>query len=159
LSHVMIATDPVYLSEPYINSEEFVLMDRGNQNWLYNCEYAMEIPKPKNDVPHFLPGKNPFIKDFADKFGLPFDAVFAGAKATYPGSMPDVPTAAPNRPAPASSDIKTFHVQGNVYMLVGAGANVAVQIGEEGVLVVDTGAAPIREKTLAAIRQLSTKPI
>jgi cyclase len=68
--------------------------------------------------------------------------------------------------APASShlmaqqdDIKTFHVQGNVYMLVGAGANIAVQTGEEGVLVVDTGSVATRTKVLAAIRQLSTKPI
>src|SRR6185503_5018148 len=144
LTHVMIATDPVYLSEPYVNSEEFVYMERGNQNWLYNCEYVNEVPKPKNDVPHFLPGKNPFIKDFANKFGLPFDPVFGGAEATYPeylakfdsGSFtttrkPDSP-ARTTTPPPAAGDIKIFHVQGNVYMLVGAGANVAVQIGEEG---------------------------
>src|SRR5262249_36436003 len=87
LSHVTITSDPVYLTESYVTSEEFVLMERGNQNWLYNCEYAMEVPKAKNQVPHFLPGKNPFIKDFANKFGLPFDAVFAGAEATYPEYM------------------------------------------------------------------------
>src|SRR5205814_9246347 len=87
LSHVIIVTDPVYLSEPYVNSQEFTLMERGNQNWLYNCEYVMEVPKPKNDVPHFLPGKNPFMKDWANKFGLPFDAVVAGAEATYPEYM------------------------------------------------------------------------
>ena len=46
LSHVTIATDPVYLTEPFIRSQEFVRMERGNQNWLYNCEYAMEIPRP-----------------------------------------------------------------------------------------------------------------
>jgi hypothetical protein len=44
LSHVLIITDPVYLTEPFVNSQEFVLMDRGNQNWLYNCEYVMEVP-------------------------------------------------------------------------------------------------------------------
>jgi len=172
LSHVTITSDPVYLTESYVTSEEFVLMERGNQNWLYNCEYAMEVPKPKNQVPHFLPGKNPFIKDFANKFGLPFDAVFAGAEATYPEYMtkieagsfattrktPDAGARTPSSPAP-QGDIKSFHVQGNVYMLVGAGANVAVQIGDEGVVVVDTGATPTREKVLAAIRQLSTKPI
>ncbi|HEY2384514.1 MAG TPA: MBL fold metallo-hydrolase [Terriglobia bacterium] len=175
LTHVMIATDPVYLSEPYVNSEEFVLMERGNQNWLYNCEYAMEVPTDKNKVPHFLPGKNPFIKDFSDKFGLPFDAVFSGAMSTYPeymakiesGSIPKpVNTSASNtavKPAAASDasqgDVKIFHVQGNVYLLYGAGANVAVQIGDEGVVVVDTGSAANREKVLAAIRQLSTKTI
>jgi cyclase len=55
--------------------------------------------------------------------------------------------------------IDTFHVQGNVYMLVGAGPNVAVQIGEEGILVVDTGTAAMGEQVLAAIRRLSDKPI
>src|SRR5262245_37846443 len=57
------------------------------------------------------------------------------------------------------SEIKTFHVQGNVYMLVGAGGNIAVQTGNDGVVVVDTGVAEMRDKVLAAIRQLSTKPI
>ena len=70
----------------------------------------------------------------------------------------DVPRPAV-RPPSTESEIKTFHVQGNVYMLAGAGANVAVQIGDEGVVVVDTGAAPMREKVLAAIRQLSNKEI
>ncbi len=90
LTHVMIITDPVYLTESYVNSEEFVRMNRGNQNWLYNCEYVMEVPKPKNEVPYYLPGKNPFIEDFAKKYGLPFEAVFAGAAATYPEYEPKV---------------------------------------------------------------------
>jgi glyoxylase-like metal-dependent hydrolase (beta-lactamase superfamily II) len=59
----------------------------------------------------------------------------------------------------AQTAIETLHVQGNVHMLVGAGANVAVQVGEEGVLVVDTGAAASREALLAAIRRLSDGPI
>jgi cyclase len=55
--------------------------------------------------------------------------------------------------------IETYHVQGNVYMLIGAGANVAVQTGGDGVLVVDTGAAATRTQVLAAIRRLSSGPI
>ncbi len=61
--------------------------------------------------------------------------------------------------ASAQPRIEAFHVQGNVYMLVGAGSNVAVQIGDEGVLVVDTGTNAAREPLLAAIRRLSSKPI
>ena len=176
LTHTIIVTDPVYLTEPYVNSQEFVLMDRGNQNWIYNCEYLMEVPRSNTQVPHFLPGKHPFIEEFSKKFGLPFGAVFAGAEAMYPEYIPKISSAAVNasmttgpspravdvgtRPKPTpSGEIETFHVQGNVYMLVGAGANIAVQIGDEGVLVVDTGSAPMREKVLAAIRKLSTKPI
>lgn len=55
--------------------------------------------------------------------------------------------------------IETFHVQGNVYLLAGADSNVAVQVGEDGVLVVDTGGPDTREAVLAAIRRLSDGPI
>lgn len=61
--------------------------------------------------------------------------------------------------AQAQQPIESWHVQGNVHLLVGAGANVAVQIGEDGVLVVDTGAAASREALLTAIRELSDAPI
>ena len=88
LSHVIIVTDPVYLTEPFVNSQEFVLMERGNQNWLYNCEYVLEVPKPKNDVPHYLPGKNLFLQDYSKKFGLPLEAVWGGAETMYPEYMP-----------------------------------------------------------------------
>ncbi len=64
------------------------------------------------------------------------------------------------KPSPADAGgIRTLHVQGNVHLIHGAGANVAVQIGEDGVVVVDTGDAQMGDKVLAAIRQLSTKDI
>jgi glyoxylase-like metal-dependent hydrolase (beta-lactamase superfamily II) len=44
-------------------------------------------------------------------------------------------------------------------MLVGAGANITVQIGEEGVLLVDTGMRGTSDSVLAAIRQVTDKPI
>jgi glyoxylase-like metal-dependent hydrolase (beta-lactamase superfamily II) len=59
----------------------------------------------------------------------------------------------------AQQSIETYHVQGNVHLLVGAGANAAVQIGEDGVVVVDTGPRESREALLAAIRTLSAGPI
>jgi len=60
---------------------------------------------------------------------------------------------------PSDGEIHVLPVQGNVSLLLGAGGNVAVQIGEEGVLVVDTGNAQMSDKLLAAIRKLSAKPI
>ena len=38
----------------------------------------------------------------------------------------------------ASREVQSFHVQGNVWLLTGGGFNAAVQIGDDGVLVVDT---------------------
>jgi len=58
-----------------------------------------------------------------------------------------------------SGDIQTLKVQGNVYLLTGAGSNIAVQIGDAGVVVVDTGVASMGDKVVAAIRRLSDKPI
>jgi hypothetical protein len=55
--------------------------------------------------------------------------------------------------------IQAQAVQGNIYMLTGAGGNVTVQVGEEGVLVVDTQFEPMAPKILVAIRKISDKPI
>ena len=56
-------------------------------------------------------------------------------------------------------DVHLQKAQGNVYMLVGAGGNVTVQVGNEGVLLVDTEYAPMTNKILAAVRTLSQGPL
>jgi cyclase len=55
--------------------------------------------------------------------------------------------------------IQTLHVRDDIYMLVGAGGNITVQIGNDGVFIVDTQFAPLSEKIIAAISELSSKPI
>ncbi len=58
------------------------------------------------------------------------------------------------------AQIHVLPVQGNVYMLVGSGANITVQAGDEGVMVVDTGgSAELTDEIVAAIRTISAKPI
>jgi cyclase len=52
-----------------------------------------------------------------------------------------------------------LHVQGNVYMIVGAGGNVTAQVGSDGVLLVNSGAAQNTGQLLAEVRKLSTGPI
>jgi cyclase len=167
LSQVTISTDPVYLTEPYIRSQEFVMMERGNTNWLYNCEYVMEVPKDKNEVPHYLPGQNPWIGEFSAKHAMPEAGVRGGAETLLPEWRPGAkpPAARPNvnggfrpevQPAKiAAGEVKAVHVQGNVHMIVGAGPNIAVQVGEDGVLVVDTGDGKQTDKVLAAIRSIA----
>ena len=58
-----------------------------------------------------------------------------------------------------SVPIEVWPVREDVYMLVGAGGNTTVQVGEDGVLVVDTKLAPAGGALLSAIRELSDKPI
>lgn len=60
--------------------------------------------------------------------------------------------------APAG-EIGVLQVQGNVYMLVGAGGNIAAQLSDDGILVVDTGTEAEAPKVVAALRKLTDKPI
>jgi len=59
----------------------------------------------------------------------------------------------------APAELHTIHVQGSVYMIAGDGGNVTVQIGNDGVLLVDTGLAQNADRLLAEVRKLSTAPI
>jgi glyoxylase-like metal-dependent hydrolase (beta-lactamase superfamily II) len=61
--------------------------------------------------------------------------------------------------ATAQEDLEVLPVQGNVYLIAGAGGNTTVQIGPEAVVVVDTKTAAAADKLLQAIRKLSAKPI
>lgn len=65
----------------------------------------------------------------------------------------------PKNPDWAKLEIETLHVQGRVHMLAGAGGNVAVQTGDDGILMVDTGFEQMGPKVLAALKKLSNKPI
>ena len=59
----------------------------------------------------------------------------------------------------AAAQIEVLPVQGNIYMLAGAGGNVTLQLGENGVLVVDTGLPQMSDQLIAEIRKLSKKPL
>ena len=61
--------------------------------------------------------------------------------------------------APPPEKIEVWRVRDDIYMLVGGGGNTTVQIGSDGILVVDTKLATASDQLLAAIRQLSDKPI
>jgi hypothetical protein len=103
MSHLEIWSDPVYLTEPLIRSEEFVLNERTGGNWLWPCEYVDEIvDRPHSAVPHYLPGKSPFDGDFAYRYGVPVEAAKGGAATTYPEYMAILKTLPkPPKPSPA----------------------------------------------------------
>ena len=56
-------------------------------------------------------------------------------------------------------EIKVHHVEGPIYMLEGAGGNIGVSIGDDGIVMVDDQFAPLAEKIKAALKGLSDKPI
>jgi glyoxylase-like metal-dependent hydrolase (beta-lactamase superfamily II) len=56
-------------------------------------------------------------------------------------------------------EIKTTRIAGNVYMLEGAGGNIAATVGEDGVAIVDDQFAPLSPRIHAALAKLSPKPV
>jgi cyclase len=51
-------------------------------------------------------------------------------------------------------EIKTIKVAGNIYMLQGAGGNIGVSVGPDGILIVDDQYAPLADKIKAALKML-----
>ncbi|NIM51671.1 MAG: MBL fold metallo-hydrolase [Gemmatimonadales bacterium] len=69
-------------------------------------------------------------------------------------------TAAPLHPQETQDvEIQTVRVADNVYMLMGRGGNIGVSVGEDGVFLVDDQYAPLTDKILAAVREISDRPI
>ncbi len=56
----------------------------------------------------------------------------------------------------ADGEVHVLPVQGNIYMLVGAGGNIAASIGKDGILLVDAGTAQMSDKVLATVLQIAT---
>ena len=56
-------------------------------------------------------------------------------------------------------EIKATKVAGTVHMLQGAGGNIGVSAGEDGIVIVDDQFAPLADKIRAALKGISDKPI
>ena len=174
LTHVAIISDPVYLAEPLIRTTDFHLAVEDNASWLWPCEYVEEIAgKSKSEVPHYLPGQNAFIQEFIDRTGAPAQAARGGPETIYPEYQRTLkdgqPGAASRAEAPRVSQaknpdngtIETLPVQGRIFLLAGAGANVTVQVGSSGALIVDSKLGASTDRILAEVRRLSptSKPL
>src|SRR6266849_6515191 len=83
LTVAAIVTDPVYLTEPFIRTTDYEL-DLHQQVPPYPCQVVEEVDRPRGVVPNRLPGTNPYLHEFADGYGLPFEATEGGAVTMYP---------------------------------------------------------------------------
>jgi cyclase len=73
-------------------------------------------------------------------------AVFASAVAAQPRDWDAI-------------EIKPHQVSAKFYYLEGSGGNIGLMIGDDGIVMIDDQFAPLSAKILAAIRQISDKPI
>ncbi len=82
-----ILDDPVYLAEPFVLTEIFQRSSDTSFFPLTACEPIEELPHLHENpalVPHYLPGKNPFMNEMTQKKGIPLEAVMGGPETIYP---------------------------------------------------------------------------
>jgi hypothetical protein len=98
LTITWIVYDPIYLTEPYVKSSDFIAAPRGvdtaafgvaaadtSDNVFFQCFAREEIARPDlHYVPHYLPGQNPFVGEHAKKLGIPVEATLGGAETALP---------------------------------------------------------------------------
>jgi hypothetical protein len=87
LTMMAMLEDPDYLAEPYVMSVPFKQDINANLFPSLACEPTEELPYLIDNptiVPHYLPGKNPFVNDLTEKFHIPLEAVMGGPETMYP---------------------------------------------------------------------------
>jgi cyclase len=72
---------------------------------------------------------------------------------------PAAPAQPPAQPDFSKVEIKTTKIAGNFYTLEGQGGTIGVLAGPDGVFMVDSQFAPLTDKIVAAVKQISPGPI
>ncbi len=169
-----ILEDPVYLSEPFVRTTEYEMnvrpvpvlgypFTRNDGPTFYRCFASEETVAEKYYVPHFLPGENVQLDEFATKWSLPRWVMSAGGATMYPEFAEQIASDAPVAASAATSlepvqsegELHSMQVREHIWLITGAGANITVQVGDEGVLVVDTGTAAMAEQVREEIRSFA----
>lgn len=107
LTVVQIVKDPVFLTEPLVRTSNWILHP-GYAPFAQACVSSRQLDKPDDWVPHYLPGKNPFLNEYAEKNGFPIATLRGGAETMYPeyekkvAAMP-LPPKPPAAPKPAGA--------------------------------------------------------
>ena len=178
---VQVVDDPIYLDEPYVLSITSTYDPMAGPN-METCSGSATGQNGGGDrhwVPHFLPGQNSAIGEFLREDNwLPLEPTRGGVKTLYPeyrsavnglkvdAAKVDAMTVPSSRSAndiakriadqsPKDGQVHVLPVQGNIYMLVADGTNIAASIGRDGIAIVNTGSAQMSDKVLAALDQLA----
>jgi glyoxylase-like metal-dependent hydrolase (beta-lactamase superfamily II) len=177
LTITTVVDDPVYLDEPYVQSTTYVY-DPTASVQMETCNasaFAENGGTDRHHVPHFLPGQNrAWTEWLKNEPWVPEQAVRGGVTTLYPeyrrtlgGSKDPQPRSVPasrsslalataiNGQGPRDGAVHVLPVQGNVYMIVADGVNLAASVGPDGMLLVNSGGAAMTDKVQAALAQLA----
>src|SRR3984957_13109126 len=79
--------------------------------------------------------------------------------AALAGAVAFTSAAYAQQPDFSKVEVKTTDLGNKTYLLEGAGGNVTVAVGSDGIIMVDTQFAPMHDKLKAAIAQISPLPV
>lgn len=188
LTWILIVNDPDYLTEPLLRSVTFEKVETA-QVPVYPCTPELEDyrpDQPKDFVPHYLVGTNPYLTEVAFKYKVPLEPTRGGAETMYPEFQKKIKPLSPlpeqfvlkpeyndastriaeladaQPPRPPDWDAaqpELLHVRGNVYLLAGAGGDIALSAGGDGIVMVDTGVKEMTDKVLAKVEELGQRPV
>jgi len=187
ITYFSVVDDPVYLDAPWAKTSPAVQVANDPNSWTEPCDDAeVLLDQPDDRIPSYAWGEHPFLQEFTQRRGVPLLGALGGSAAISPDFMAKLKDAAamdaeakallvprPGPPLasravdpdPKDGEIHILPIRDNIYMLVGDGANITVQVGNqqlgtnEGVIVVDAGAGRLSDKVIAAIRRLSDRKI
>src|SRR5438067_7535210 len=141
LTRMSMITDPVYLTEPLVKTDDFIRNTHLDVNWIWPCEPVEEVvTRAKGAVPQYLPGTNAFLKEFQETVHVPETAQRGGAQTMYPefktmlvagvrtASGAVQPVRIQQSQIATDSEIHVIPVRENIYVLTGPGGNVTVQV-------------------------------
>src|SRR5437660_6131315 len=66
---------------------------------------------------------------------------------------------AQQHPSTSTAGLEALQIRPNVYVIFGAGANVTVHVGEDGLVLVDSGSSEAADRLLTAVKAISPRPI
>lgn len=179
LTIVTEVDDPIYMDEPYIESTTYTY-DTTSTVATETCNassFAENGGTDRHWVPHFLPGQNTGLGEWLKTSEwIPVEPTRGGVKTIYPeyratlngGTVKAAELKVPSsrsandvakriaESSPRDGEVHILPTQGNIYMVIADGTNLAVSIGADGIMLVDTGAAKMSEKILSAVGQLAS---
>ena len=74
-------------------------------------------------------------------------------------AIPSPPRAGAQERAPGAGAIESIQVRPNVYVIFGAGSNIVMHVGEDGIILIDSGSAAMAEQVGLEIKRITTAPI
>jgi glyoxylase-like metal-dependent hydrolase (beta-lactamase superfamily II) len=178
LTIVTVVDDPIYMDEPYVESTTYTIDPTASvaMETCNSSSFAENGGTNRHWVPHFLPGQNTALTEWLKTSDwIPAEPTRGGVKTLYPeyrstlnGSVNISALKVPSsrsanavdkriaEESPRDGEVHVLPVQGNVYMVVADGTNIAVSLGADGVMLVNTGAARMSDKILGAVSQLAS---